>query len=266
MLVGAVNNPARPVLEELERIAGEGLDFVDLTLEPPGAWPLDVAGVRAALDRHGLAAVGHTAWFLPVASPFVEIREAARSIFARGLEAFAAVGVELVNVHPDVRGLDFRPVAERVQRNVEAIVLLDADCRARGLRLMVENVGGPFGTAAELAPIFEAVPEAGFHLDIGHANLARGHGQGSALSELLEAFAGRLAHVHVHDNYGDSDRHLPPGAGAIDWDDAARQLRATGYDGTVTVEVFARPLELRLAAQQVWREAWQAAAAPSAVV
>ena len=35
MQIGAMNNPAHGVLEEIEWIAALGLDFLDLTLEPP---------------------------------------------------------------------------------------------------------------------------------------------------------------------------------------------------------------------------------------
>jgi hypothetical protein len=63
MLIGAMNHPAHRVLEEIEWMAAMGLGFIDLTLEPPlaASWNLDVRSVRAALDKRGLRAVGHTA-------------------------------------------------------------------------------------------------------------------------------------------------------------------------------------------------------------
>src|SRR5581483_5437911 len=50
MLIGGMNHPEHPVLEEIEWMAGFGLDFIDLTLEPPAAasWRVDTAAVRAA--------------------------------------------------------------------------------------------------------------------------------------------------------------------------------------------------------------------------
>ena len=64
MLIGAMNHPGRPVAGEIEWMAEMGLDFIDLTLEPPMAavWNLDVAAVRAAAERRGLPMVGHTAY------------------------------------------------------------------------------------------------------------------------------------------------------------------------------------------------------------
>jgi hypothetical protein len=60
-------------------MAGLGMEFVDLTLEPPAAasWRVDSAAVRKALESHRLPVVGHTAWYLPMASAIPEIRHAA---------------------------------------------------------------------------------------------------------------------------------------------------------------------------------------------
>ena len=37
MLIGTMNHPAHDVLDEIEWMAGMGMQFVDLTLEPPAA-------------------------------------------------------------------------------------------------------------------------------------------------------------------------------------------------------------------------------------
>ena len=74
-----MNDPSRPLEPELERIAELGFPLVDLTLEPQGAWPVDPAEVRRRLDATGLQAVGHTAPFLPMASAYPELEQAARA-------------------------------------------------------------------------------------------------------------------------------------------------------------------------------------------
>ena len=53
----------------------------------------------------------------------------------------------------------------------------------------------------------------GFCLDVGHAH---------AFTSLppvqwVERLGSRIIHLHVHDNPGDDDRHLPPGEGTIDF-------------------------------------------------
>jgi sugar phosphate isomerase/epimerase len=243
-----MNNPLAPVLDEIRAFAGAGFDFVDLTLEPPGAWPVDPQAVCAALEEHELRVVGHTAFFLPIASPYRELRTVARALFAAACDAFATIGAEAVNVHPDPITRSY-PRDEAVAANADAMRELAGVAADRGLRLMVENLG-TFGLVHHLAPLIEADDRIGFHLDAGHANLGA-----SPVRDLLDAFGDRLAHVHVSDNFGVDDLHLPLGAGNVPWPDVVSSLKGLDYDRTVTIEVFSRPY-LAFSAQ-LWRDWWR---------
>jgi sugar phosphate isomerase/epimerase len=256
MLVGAMNFPGRSVLKEIHRISEDGFDFVDLTLEPPAAWLPDGKDVGSLIGDLGLTAVGHTAWHLPIASPFEEIRRAARDLYRRALDCFADAGVELVNVHPDQRVPLHSKDNVRVM-NAEAIKLLAEDAAGRGITIMVENDDRMFSGVEGLSVILDAVPEAQLHLDVGHANLRLGLTEKNRTASLLEAFGDRVAHVHVSDNKGGAeDLHLPLGAGTIDWRGAIRALKEAGYDGTVTLEVFSRERDYLRASRRQWIEWW----------
>ena len=47
-----------------------------------------------------------------------------------------------------------------------------------------------------------------------------------------------IRHVHFSDNRSNADHHMPLGVGNIDWKNAVDSLKATGYDETITLEVF----------------------------
>ena len=245
-----MNNPFRPLPDELRRIAGAGFDYVDLTLEPPGAWPVVPEEVRSLLDETGLGLVGHTAWYLPIASPFSALRAAARGLLLAAFDVFAALGAAHVNVHPDPVMRSY-PRDDVLAGNVGAVAELAQAAAERGLTLMVENMGRSFGAAAELAPLLEAHPGVLFHLDVGHAHVA-----GGTTGELLAAFGDRLAHVHASDNFGADDLHLPLGAGSIPWDHVVEALHRVGYDGTVTLEVHSPELHHVEVSLRLWREWW----------
>lgn len=251
-----MNFPGRSVLKEIHRIAEDKFDFVDLTLEPPAAWLPDGKEVGRLIADLGLSAVGHTAYYLPIASTFDELRSTARDVFKRCLDTFADAGVELVNVHPDVR-LPLHHAEQVRARNAAAIGELSVDAAQRGIRLMVENIDRMFTDPDDFTAIFDAAPDAGFHLDIGHGNLRLGPRQPIRTAALLDAYAQRLTHVHVSDNRGgELDLHLPLGAGTIDWKASIRELKASGYDGTVTLEVFSREREYLRVSRRLWLEWW----------
>jgi sugar phosphate isomerase/epimerase len=95
--------------------------------------------------------------------------------------------VDAIVIHPDIIS-DIGPY-ERLGR---VLVVENMDSRKESGR-----------TAAELAPIFDALPQAGFCFDVAHA-----HDIDATLgigSELLDRFAGRLRHVHLSSL--DEDKH-----------------------------------------------------------
>lgn len=231
-----MNNPMVDITEEIILMADLGFDFIDLTLEPEETYSatINVKKVTRALSRVGLGIVGHTAWYLPVASPFPEIRKVAIKELERCMKVFRDLGAEKMNVHPYTR----IPLHEEdwvIAQNIEVLAEL-VNCGSEiGIRLMVENMPH-FSRVSQLKPIFEAVPEIELLLDVGHANLDTPRNYSE---ELIAHFSERLAHVHVHDNRGgNDDMHLPLGVGNINWLRVVRALKNANYDDTITIEVF----------------------------
>ena len=260
MQIGAMNHPGEPLHKEVAWMAELKLDFIDLTVEPPAVatWQLNAREVAAMLRDHGLGAVGHTAYYLPIGSSFESLRRAAIDELKRAVEFFGALGVKWMNVHPDGHA-PFVDEPTIVWRNIESLRELVEFARPLGVGIMLENVPGRFNNVAQLEPIFNALPDAGLHLDIGHSNLAVIR---NTAPELITRFARRLAHVHLHDNRGGhADLHLALGMGDLDVQAHVRTLRASGYDRTITLEVFARDRHFLAYSRDRLREFWNAAAA-----
>ena len=237
MRVGAMNHPRHDVVQEIGWMAEMGLEFIDLTLEPPGAgyWQIDRKAIRQALDRNRMGIVGHTAYYLPLGHPFEELRKGAVSAFTHCLECFAELGAKVMNIHPDTKA----PMHDRsfvVKQNLRSLQELLEVSRRTGVTLMVENLPGDFNSADQLAELLDQLPEIGLHLDLGHTNLLV---EENSAADILETFSGRLRHVHLHDNHGGNhDLHLPLGAGTLDVPSCVEILQRHGYDGTITLEVF----------------------------
>src|SRR5262249_34173632 len=143
-----------------------------------------------------------------IGAPFERVRQAAIDELTECFDIFARLGIALANVHPDSRVPSMFPGEWAIERNADSLRRLDELASERGLRLMVENVGGPFNQIPNLKKLFEAAPNLGLHLDVGHANLGYPR---NATEQFLDAFANRLLHVHFSDNKGDVDAHLPMG-------------------------------------------------------
>ena len=90
---------------------------------------------------------------------------------------------------------------------------------------------------ANLAFVFELynkVPQVGFCWDVGHEACFT-HGR-----QYMPLFGGKLTYTHIHDNLCqyNGDLHLIPFDGSIDFSRVARQLRESGYQGTLTLELL----------------------------
>jgi sugar phosphate isomerase/epimerase len=255
VLIGAMNHPGAPVVDEIESIAALGLDFVDLTLEPPQAasWRVDPYAIRDALQRRNLPVVGHTAFYLPMGSAIEELRRASVCELRRCLDAFHIIGASWMNVHPD-RHTPMHSRQFYIEQNIRSFEELLAYAREVGIGIMIENLPGDYNSACQLGELLDPVPELGLHLDIGHANLQVPF---NTTEEILAAYGSRLRHVHLHDNKGGhADLHLPLGSGTLDLRAAVRALKRCGYDGTITLEVFTPDRHYLTYSRDVLRRLW----------
>ncbi len=236
MKIGAMNNPMVDIHEEIALISDLGFDFIDLTLEPRETYSanIDVKKLSKSLEKAKLEAVGHTAWYLPVASPFPEFRNAAVAELERCMRVLSDLGVPKMNIHPYTRV----PLHEEdwiITQNIEALAKLADLARSLKMIILLENMPH-FSRVSQMKPLLDAVPDAQLLLDAGHANIDTPYNRSE---ELLSNFGSRLGHVHVSDNRGGhEDLHLPLGVGNINWLKFVRLLKNVGYDDTITVEVF----------------------------
>jgi sugar phosphate isomerase/epimerase len=72
----------------------------------------------------------------------------------------------------------------------------------------------------------------------------------------------KLLHVHLSENDGTADQHLPLASAprsTTDWPQHVKTLKTTGYDGTITLEVFAPQREYLLLSRDLLRRWWDRA-------
>jgi sugar phosphate isomerase/epimerase len=96
-----------------------------------------------------------------------------------------------------------------------------------GVTICVENTTSEMGDPAYLRAFVDETRLAGlrFNFDIGHAHLAE-LPEDERLEKGFSPLRDFVSSVHLHDNHGDKDEHLPPYDGAIDWHNAIRILQS----------------------------------------
>jgi sugar phosphate isomerase/epimerase len=112
-----------------------------------------------------------------------------------------------------------------LENSLTAIEHLKAFAHPLGVRILIENLQNEITTPEHILEILRAghFDRVGVCLDIGHANLSRPENN-IGIDEAFELLKPRIAQLHLQDNHGTKDDHLWPGTGAIDWQNAARQI------------------------------------------
>jgi len=232
MKIGLMNNPAASVPNEIISIGSAHYDFVDLTIEGPQAFDIDTEEILSILKEYRLAVVGHTDPCLPYAYPIEGIREACLHELERCAKIFSALGAGVMNIHPCYA---CPPGMKRalVDLNIKALGAVVDMADNYGLTVVFENFRAPFDTVSVHERILREVPGLKLHLDFGHANMGK-----DDAAAFCKRMGPHIAHVHFSDNRASGDHHMPLGVGNVPWRKAVTALKASGYDETITLEVF----------------------------
>lgn len=97
-----------------------------------------------------------------------------------------------------------------------------------GVTICVENTLSEMGDPAYLRAFVDETRLTGlrFNFDIGHAHLADGLKE-ERIEKSFAPLRELVSSVHLHDNHGDKDEHLPPFDGTLDWPSAIKLLKTT---------------------------------------
>ncbi|MCK5844391.1 MAG: sugar phosphate isomerase/epimerase, partial [Victivallales bacterium] len=82
---------------------------------------------------------------------------------------------------------------------------------------------------AEFARSFNS-PNISVCIDLNHSNL------NEDLTQVSENCKGLISNIHVSDNHGEWEDHLPPGEGIINFPEVFKALRDNGYVGPCNIE------------------------------
>ena len=243
--------PAWPLLQCVETIAAAGFDGVAF-----GAAPVDdprridrlqgreAAELRSYLHDLGLGRSVHVmsdCYFAGMAERQEDVVAQAKEGIERAVRALAGeelppliVSHDPICLPPGPTGV---PAPELLVEMVQFLVTLSA---RYNITPALEDWPKPeFGTPEAMRALLQdAGGEVGILLDTGHLHLAlksdwcthTGH------ESFVQALPAPVVEVHLHDNHGRTDEHLPPGKGTATLAGILATLVAGGFGGPVTLE------------------------------
>ena len=161
----------------------------------------------------------------------------------RCIEATRMLGAEWMVMHPT--NLPHDPLYNRKkarEANIAYLAPYIEAAKKAGIGIAVENMvdfGGRRrrycgGDPEELIELIDTIndPDVGICIDTGHA-----HVSGINVGPFIRMAGTRLKATHIDDNKADTDSHLPPFMGGIDWADTMRALGEIGYTGDFSFEL-----------------------------
>jgi sugar phosphate isomerase/epimerase len=243
------------VLEALRRIAALGYQGVELMADAPHLWPGDtnpkrIAEVRAELDRLGLSMSNINAFMMnkigdkrqPYWHPsWIEPDPAYRQVridhTMASLSMARQLGARNITTEPGGPIGEGQSYKQTMDLFVEMLKPVIEHAEKEGVRLLVEPEPGLLIERCEqyeeLAERIDS-PFLGMNFDIGHAFCV-----GQEPAEWIPRMARQTWHYHLEDIAASRiHQHLVPGNGAIDFAGTLCAIRASGYEGWLTVELY----------------------------
>lgn len=230
-----LGEPFSSLRQRLQKTAVEHVELVD-----DGWHALDrkrVSTLKEIGESKGLTYTLHAPFAdINIAAPARDVRNFVIGRLEKSMKLARLLECRLMVFHPGLRtGISsFYPGAEW-KINIESVRRLLAFSRCHGVEIAIENCPEPFGfllkNVEQFSRFFGDLDEdLGLVLDVGHSNIS---GQ---THTFIEAFGGKIVHVHAHDNEGKHDQHLGVGSGTVDWNQFAEDIKKAGFNGTVVVE------------------------------
>jgi sugar phosphate isomerase/epimerase len=241
--------------DAVRRIAAIGYRAVEVMADVPHAWPAfllpeNKQAIRDALSANGLEISNVNAfmmnaindrrqryWHPSWIEPDSHYRAVRVDHTKRALTLARELGAGCITTEPGGPVPPGESWKAALERFVEELKPVAEHAEREGVLLLVEPEPGLLIERSEQFEEFMRhidSPAVGLNFDIGHMYCV---GEDpAAAAERLSSF---MRHVHLEDIASTRvHQHLVPGTGAIDFESVLRVLRASGYAGWVTVELY----------------------------
>lgn len=235
------------------KVREHGFDTVDFTMMNTEAAPYSLSSdefasflkrEREQAERAGVEIFQvHGPWRYPPQDGSAEERAERMEKCKKSIYATHLLGCKYWVIHPLMPyGFDDIPVKKEsatYDTNLAFWRELVPFAKQYGVTVCIENMPAPgfsLGAPEKLLSLVKEIDDDNFKicLDTGHVAVF----PSLSVGESARLLGSHIKVLHVHDNMGDRDSHLPPGEGIIDWRDFSAALREIGFEGSVSLELL----------------------------
>jgi len=209
--------------------------------------------IRTIADKHDIALSVH-------ASLQAGICDSEKiDVILNDIDFAREIGATLINTHLCIEN--------GIENYVDAVTPVVREVEKAGLRISIENT--VFTSPKDFNKLFDIISERkiasagrfGMCFDLGHANLS------SFSQNNFLKFLDRLnpeipiIHIHIHENYGDSDSHLtlftgPSGENVLGIEGFIKRMNNRSFKGSIIFEQWPEPSTLMNEARDRMNNMW----------
>lgn len=235
-------------IDALKTAARNDFDAFEILCIFPSADPQDIqpdtiAEAKEVIQKTGIEICIHAPYHeINIAAYCKSIREESIRIIKKSIDLCHELGGNVLIAHNgnftyNINGAtkNNHPALEiQWKSNIDALKQINGYANAREVTVCLENIAiNAFSIDrcfADLLEIREAVGNSlQFTLDMGHARLSEGATKG------IQLLGDNIRHIHLHDNHGEKDDHLPLGDGNYDYSEFVDFLK--NFEHVITLEV-----------------------------
>ncbi|HXG12853.1 MAG TPA: sugar phosphate isomerase/epimerase family protein [Gemmataceae bacterium] len=244
-----------PFAEAARRVAAIGYDGIEIMADVPHAWPAGLLeeqkqAIRDALARHNLAISNVNAFMMNAISdsrqqywhpswiePDRHYRQVRIDHTRRALTLARELGARCITTEPGGPVEPGTSWGQALRLFVEMLKPVAEHAEKEGVLLLIEPEPGLLiETADQFEELMKHIdsPAVGLNFDIGHFYCV-----GDEPAATVHRLARYIRHFHLEDIAASRvHHHLVPGEGAIDFAATLQAIRAIGYQGWITIELY----------------------------
>jgi sugar phosphate isomerase/epimerase len=235
----------RPITEATRALVDLGFRVIELFCDSPSFHPDrlrddEIGNLLDLKKKFGLTYYFHAPIEgLNPADHYPPIYEETLRLYQRSIEISHRLLCSGIVLHPGHLPHPEASQEEGFRNSIRLIQSVLETVEKNHVPLLIENTGTKettlFHKVSDFSRLihFFSVKHVNGLMDVGHAEL-----EGFDLIEMVNCLGKRLVHLHLHDNSGTKDEHLPLGRGVIKLKALLEALRNRQWKGTAIIEIY----------------------------